>query len=769
MRIKLRYIIIILIIAIFAVTHGMIYLFPSHRLTEFEQNQYSVRYYDRNGKLLRWTPAADGSWQTNVTLSQVPPEIIRSILKAEDRRFYWHGGTDIPAVLRGLYQNITGSRVVSGASTITMQLARLIYPHSGGMKGKIYETMMAHILEIKKSKKWILEQYINNIPFGYNTKGYAAAAEIYFGKALIELSPEEIAILCIIPRAPTKYNPFSNKDNIRSAASLLLQRLRKTNSNTDSALDNILSEMTHITRVFDAPHFINHLQNVINEEIAPDEFRKIKSITTTLDIDLQHKIGNIVAASVDRYRNSRLSNAAVIVLNSDNEVVTYIGSRDFFNDEINGQIDGVQIKNQPGSTLKPFLYALAFESSFSPEMILPDIPLNIGGEENYAPHNYNLRTNGPVRMRVALASSLNIPAVYLINRIGVQNFSRHLSDLNFHSLSESNQYPGLGLALGNAPVRLAELAAAFSVFSHGGILCKPHYIQKVTNANGVQDGIGLSYNKKSSPDEKRIYSEETSFLIYDILCDDKARSLGFGNANFFGSRRIAAKTGTSNQFGNIWALATCPEYTIAVWGGNFNGNTIHGVPGAALPLAIVKQIVETLGITPSEIQMPNSLAQRPICTLSGQRPGKYCHSIAMEYYQPDKEIPYEPCTYHKTAPNGTPYIAYPAEYVTWAANNKKLSPYQKYEIGKSAPQIISPTNGSIYYLDNAIAAGSHTVKFNVSYQHSGQVLYYSINGGEPVPLPFPYQTNIPIQRGTIHISVTDKSGMMRDEVEIVVK
>ncbi|MBQ3923448.1 MAG: transglycosylase domain-containing protein, partial [Spirochaetales bacterium] len=405
--IKIILIIAAVLIALTAVLRIIIYLFPSQRLAEFEQNQYSVRYYDRNGKLLRWTPAADGSWQTKITLTQVPPEIIRSILKAEDRRFYWHGGTDIPAVLRGLYQNITGNRVVSGASTITMQLARLIYPHSGGMKGKLYETMMAHILEIKKSKKWILEQYINNIPFGYNTKGYAAAAEIYFGKALIELSPEEIAILCIIPRAPTKYNPFSNKDNIRSAASLLLQRLRKTDSNTDSAIDSILSEMTHITRVFDAPHFVNHLQNVINEEISPDEFCKIKSITTTLDIDLQHKIENIVTASVDRYRNSRLSNAAVIVLNSNNEVVTYIGSRDFFNDEINGQIDGVQIKNQPGSTLKPFLYALSFESSFSPEMILPDIPLNIGGEENYSPHNYNLRTNGPVRMRVALASSLN--------------------------------------------------------------------------------------------------------------------------------------------------------------------------------------------------------------------------------------------------------------------------------------------------------------------------------------------------------------------------
>ncbi|MBR6199416.1 MAG: penicillin-binding protein 1C [Spirochaetales bacterium] len=757
---------ILIIIVIIAVERLIIYTVPSQRLNEFEQSQYSVRYYDRSGKLLRWTPAADGSWQTKITLTQVPPEIIRSILKAEDRRFYWHGGTDIPAVLRGLWQNMTGNRVVSGASTITMQLARLIYPHSGGIKGKLYETIMARILEIKKSKKWILEQYINNIPFGYNTKGYAAASEIYFGKALIELSPEETAILCIIPRAPTKYNPFHNKEDIHKAASLLLRRLHRLNDKAESAIDNILSEMTHITRAFDAPHFVNHLQNVINKEINPEKLRKIKSITTTLDIDLQHKIENIVAVTVDKYRNSRLSNAAVLVLNKDNEVITYIGSRDFFNDEICGQIDGVQIKNQPGSTLKPFLYALAFESSFSPDMILPDIPMNIGGEENYAPHNYNLRTNGPVRMRVALASSLNIPAVYLINRIGVQNFSRHLSDLGFSSLSESTQYPGLGLALGNAPVRLAELAAAFSVFSHKGMLYKPNYIRQIIDEHGMQD-----WHKTESHSYMgvRIYSEESSFLIYDILCDDKARSLGFGNANFFGSRRIAAKTGTSNQFGNIWALATCPEYTIAVWGGNFNGNTIHGVPGAAMPLAIVKQIVESLGTTPTNIQPPNSLSVRPICTLSGQSPSRHCHSVTMEYYNPAKNTHYETCTYHKAAPNGTPYIAYPAEYVTWAANNKKLSQYQKYEIGKSIPQIISPTNKSVFYLDKTINDHTQTIRLSVSYQQSGNMLYYTINDGPQQPLPFPYQTNIPIHTGIMCISVTDKSKTLKDEVEFIVK
>ncbi|MBP5449996.1 MAG: transglycosylase domain-containing protein, partial [Spirochaetales bacterium] len=314
--------IIIIIISAMLLIEAIIFIIPSPTLSAFGQDRFAVRCCDRTGKILRWLPASDGSWQTKITLSQVPPEVIRYVLQAEDRRFYWHGGTDIPAVLRSIYLNVTDQKIVSGASTITMQLARIIWPHSGGMRGKITETIMARIIEIKKSKKWILEQYLNHIPFGYNVKGYAAAAEIYFGKNLIELSPEEIALLCVIPRAPTKYNPFHNPDIATQAASLLLRHLHRYNDTTDATLHSILSDMQTINRTFDAPHFVNHLTNILNEEIRQDKRSDIKKITTTLNLELQQKVENIVTVAVEKYRDSRLSNAAVIILNENNEIIT---------------------------------------------------------------------------------------------------------------------------------------------------------------------------------------------------------------------------------------------------------------------------------------------------------------------------------------------------------------------------------------------------------------------------------------------------------------
>jgi len=403
----------------------------------------------------------------------------------------------------------------------------------------------------------------------------------------------------------------------------------------------------------------------------------------SIDLALQRYIEGLIAGNVDRYYSSRLTNGAAIVIDNDNgEILAWVGSADFNNSEAAGQIDGVLALNQPGSGMKPFLYAMALENGFMPTDVIADIPVNFGESELYIPRNFNSRFNGPILFRAALASSLNIPAVYLLYRLSVQNYSSLLFSLGFDSLEQSAQDAGLGLALGNAPVSLMELVRAFSVFPRDGV-----YIPLTWELDGER--------RKKRIMEKRIFSADTARLICSFLSDSSARVMAFGRARNFQTQFPSMfKTGTANQYQSIVALGATPKYTAGVWMGNFTGETVIGRTGSSIPAAIARDALVFLqsrqrGAAP-DFSAPENWRMRRVCALSGMTPGDACLSVINEYQYHGEEG--EPCTWHRMV-NGRSEVVYPAEYQAWFTASVREGSLDY----RSRPlEIVSPREGFVY-------------------------------------------------------------------------
>ncbi len=403
----------------------------------------------------------------------------------------------------------------------------------------------------------------------------------------------------------------------------------------------------------------------------------------SIDLALQRYIEGLIAGNVDRYYSSRLTNGAAIVIDNDNgEILAWVGSADFNNSEAAGQIDGVLALNQPGSGMKPFLYAMALENGFMPTDVIADIPVNFGESELYIPRNFNSRFNGPILFRAALASSLNIPAVYLLYRLSVQNYSSLLFSLGFDSLEQSAQDAGLGLALGNAPVSLMELVRAFSVFPRDGV-----YIPLTWELDGER--------RKKRIMEKRIFSADTARLICSFLSDSNARVMAFGRARNFQTQFPSMfKTGTANQYQSIVALGATPKYTAGVWMGNFTGETVIGKTGSSIPAAIARDALVFLQSGPRgaapDFSAPENRQLQRVCALSGMAPTDACLSLISEYRYHGEEG--EPCTWHRTV-NGRSEAVYPAEYQAWfTASSREGS----LDYGSRPLEIISPREGFVY-------------------------------------------------------------------------
>jgi penicillin-binding protein 1C len=406
----------------------------------------------------------------------------------------------------------------------------------------------------------------------------------------------------------------------------------------------------------------------------------------SIDLGLQRYIEAAIAGNVSRYYASRLSNGAAIVINNETgEILAWVGSADFNNAEAAGQIDGVLALNQPGSSMKPFLYAMALENGFLPTMVIADVPMSFGESELYLPRNFNNRFNGPMLFRASLASSLNIPAVYLLYRLGVQNYSQRLFSLGFESLKNSAEDAGLGLALGNAPVSLEELVRAFSVFPRDGVYL-PLTAEQL-------DDDRITERQASAV---RIFSADTARLICSFLSDSGARVLAFGSgANFRTPFPVIFKTGTANQYQSIVALGATPLYSAGVWMGNFTGETVIGRTGSSIPAAIVRDTLVVLQGPSGSANSPNfsepeGWRLHKVCALSGMTPSDACLSVISEYVRPGEES--EPCTWHKTV-NGRSEVVYPAEYQAWFTSAARQG---SLDYGSRPLEILNPRDGFEY-------------------------------------------------------------------------
>jgi penicillin-binding protein 1C len=635
----------------------------------------SVTLLDRNGLPLRTTRSAQGTRGGWLSIEQMDPDIIRAFVAAEDQRFYKHHGVDVQALARALRDNLANRRVMSGASTITMQTARLLRDTKRTVPGKIAQALWALRLEAHLGKNEILERYLNRVPLGEGTVGVPAAAALYFESDARDVSVGEAALLAGFARSPARYNLIASAAQARARRALVLARMQERGYVSPAEAERAAAEpvaAAHATVRFLAPHFTTRVLRRLDSEASGN-------VRTTLDLDLQTRMEAEVRHTVAMLKDRAAAHAALVVIdNRSGDVLAWVGSPDFFADTA-GQVDMVVSARQPGSALKPFLYGLAFDRGFTAATVLPDVPRTYATSTGpYTPQNYDRRFRGPVRMREALASSYNVPAIELTERLGAGSLLRVLHDAGFASLARSAEHYGLGLALGNGDVTLLELANAYRGIANGGVW-RAH--------RTVLDDEYADYR------EQRFMTTSSAALLLDILSDPVARMPGFGSQTPLDFPfPTASKTGTSRHYTDNWAVATTANFTVAVWVGNFSGRPMQAVSGitGAGPLLhrAVLQVARTY--PPGRLVPPEAadLIAEPVCILSGMRATPECPSM-FEWFTPGTE-PQQPDSWQA---NGRTTL--PAEYAEWSARAERGNVIlaSSTETAGGAQRILSPRNG----------------------------------------------------------------------------
>jgi len=527
----------------------------------------SVRYLARDGTPLRQLLTNEGDRVSDVVaFAELPGLLIKATLAAEDRRFWSHEGVDLLAIARAVGDNASAGRVVSGASTIHQQLIKVASGQSQKrtLGVKLTEALQARRLAMCWPKERVLTEYLHRIHYGNLMTGCTSAASGYFNKPLPDLTLAECAFLAAIPQSPTRLNPFRNRDSIRPRQQTILKAMHKLGWISDEQLRVALAEPLKLqlyTGGFAAPHAV---------EMLKLQFKTSGDVRTTIDEALQRQVEQIIAARLAHLKERNVTQAsAVVIENATGDLLALAGSRDFFASD-GGQINGAWAPHSPGSAMKPFTYQLAFERGFTPASVLADLPIEYPTPTGtYRPENYAHRLYGPVTCRDALGNSLNIATVKLLVGLGgAEALLTRLQTLGLTTLTEPPAHYGLGLTIGNAPVRLIELANAFSCLARLG--------QSMPWRLIVDQPL-----EKARP----LLRPEACYLIADILSDNQARTLTFGTHSPLRLPfRAAVKTGTSQSYRDNWTIGYTPDYTVAVWAGNFDNTPmqeVSGVTGAA--------------------------------------------------------------------------------------------------------------------------------------------------------------------------------------------
>jgi penicillin-binding protein 1C len=640
---------------------------------------------DRAGAPLRTTRTAEGSLSRWLSLEAIDPEILVAFVAAEDRRFYEHPGVDPRALARALVADLRAGRIVSGASTIPMQLARLVRPLPRTLPGKLAQGLWALRLDAHLSKQEILEEYLNRVPLGQGAIGVEAAAGLYFGGSARDVSTGQAALLAAVAGAPGRDNPLMSPSRAVARRTRVLERMQRAGSITPAEAKVAGLEPPLIataSRSFRAPHYTAALLGRLSREGRnPDGV-----LRTPLDLPLQEALEAEVRHTVETMRGSGVRHAAAVVLdNASGGILGWVGSPDFF-EPVSGQVDMVVSPRQPGSALKPFLYGLAFDRGYSPASILPDVATVYQTSTGpYAPRNYDRRFHGPVRAREALGSSFNLPAVELASRLGTAELLATLARAGFASLDRDAEHYGLGLALGNGDVTLLELANGYRALANGGVWSPVRWL--------ADDGPGI--------ESRRVMSAGAAALVMDILADPVARIPGFGPVTPLEFPfRAAAKTGTSRHFTDNWAVAVTGGFTVAVWVGNFDGRPMEGVSGVtgAGPLLHRATLLAAGRHPPGTLRSPEQVGARPvtICRLSGLRAGPRCPP-STEWLLPESGELHQ-CDWHQGGG-----VRLPARYADWAATVRIAGAAGEHGPRRAAAdtasgrfRITSPAAGDVY-------------------------------------------------------------------------
>ena len=563
----------------------------------------STKIYDRAGETILYDVHGTEK-RTFVSLTDIPAHLKNATLAAEDRKFYEHQGISFIGIIRSLVKNVTtGSRV--GGSTLTQQLVKnaILNPEKTYTR-KIKELILSYQIEKKFSKDEILQMYFNEIPYGSVAYGAEAAAQTYFGKSVKDITLAQAATLAALPQAPTYYSPYgSHQDALFGRQRWILDNMAELGYITKPEAEFAKAEKIEFKNKQEsivAPHFVMYVKEYLTEKYGDLAVEQggLKVITT-LDLYKQKIAEEVIDDQAEKNLSWNATNAALVSLDpKTGQILAMVGSKDYFNEEIDGQVNVTTRPRQPGSSFKPVVYATAFKQGYTPQTVLYDAVtkfINYDGQ-NYEPHNYNLKEHGPVTMAKALAGSLNIPAVKTIYLAGIDNVLNLAESLGYTTLSDRSRF-GLSLVLGGGEVKLLEHANAFAVFAREGEWHAPAAILEVRD----KDGNVLEEYKKI---EKKVLTNEIARQINQILSDNSLRAYIFGEQNYLtlGSRPVAAKTGTTNDYHDAWTIGYTPSLVTGVWVGNSNNKEMRrGADGSVVAAPIWHNFMSrVLGDTPIE-------------------------------------------------------------------------------------------------------------------------------------------------------------------------
>jgi 1A family penicillin-binding protein len=707
----------------------------------------STRILDRHGRLLYAISDPHQGRHTPIGFEDIPPACRDATIATEDANYYSHPGVDLVGIVRALWINLQGGEVLSGASTITQQVARnlLLSPAERNQRTltrKLRESILAWRLTQQFGKDDILTLYLNEVNYGNLAYGIEAAAQVYFGKAAGELDLAECALLAGLPQAPALYDPLVDLDAAKERQAVVLDLMTKQGYITPDRAELAKAEDLQLAAApfpIEAPHFVAFVRQWLEDRYGLEAiYTQGLAVTTTLDLDWQHAAQAIARRHIAELQKDQadqpgknVKNAALVAVDPrTGEVRVMLGSPDYFNKQIDGAVNAAIAHRQPGSSIKPVTYAAAFDPAapdpLTPASLIFDVRSAFPTKEGdpYVPKNYDQQFHGPVSAREALASSYNIPAVKVLQVVGLDRMIALARALGITTFGQPDRY-GLSLTLGGGEVRLLDMALAFSAFANGGFKVDPVVVQQVSDTQGR-----VLFENTRPALGAQVIDPRVAYLITSILSDNTARAPAFGEYSALRlNRPAAAKTGTTTDWRDNWTIGYTPDLVTGVWVGNADNQPMERVSGITGAGPIWRDFMQEAlkGLPAREFGRPAGLIDLDVCATSGLLPTPYCPYTKREVFiagtepvQPDNL--YQPIKIDvvtgQPATAGTPherietrvFLVLPAEAREWArdhgiaqlpvaddqrsSNNEPVTSNDE----RSTIRLTRPDNGVVYRL-----------------------------------------------------------------------
>lgn len=558
----------------------------------------STKIYDRTGEHLLYEVHGEEK-RTLIPFSEMPENLRAATLTLEDQDFYSHHGIKLTSIIRAVLKDVLHQGAAQGGSTITQQFVKnSLLTNEKTLIRKIKEVILSIEVEQKFSKDEILEMYLNEIPYGSNAYGIEAAAETYFGKHARDLSLDEAAILASLPKAPSSYSPYGSRtEQLKIRQEVALKNMARLGyiteeQATEAIAIDVLKKIIPQKNIIAAPHFVMYVKEYLDQKYGELSIEQSGlKVYTTLDWDKQMAAEQAIREGAEKNIKWKASNAALVAMDpKTGQILAMVGSKDYFDSAIDGQVNVTIRERQPGSSMKPYIYLTAFEKGYSPDTILYDTPtqFDTNEEKKYEPQNYDGEFRGPISMKEALPQSLNIPAVKTLYLVGVNEAVKTAKDLGITTLNYPDRY-GLSLVLGGGEVKLIDHVNAYASLAAGGVKRSKSALLRVEDAKG-----NILEEYKSDPGE-RVIEEKYVAILDHVMSTNAYRAPVFGENNplRFDNRQVAAKTGTTNEFRDAWTMGFAPSIAVGVWvGNNDNAPMTPGADGSVVAAPIWRAFMD---------------------------------------------------------------------------------------------------------------------------------------------------------------------------------